>query len=97
MFEAVAGTLLEDEVTEVYELVFVLGEAASGHEVGEDDNVIGEVIVTVAVFPDFELDVDVASEVAEGCADAVPVADCIIAAGIIVLGDAEVVKLLICR
>lgn len=60
---------------------FVLGEAASGHEVGEDDNVIGEVIVTVGVFPYFELDVDVASEVAEGCADAVPVADCIIVVG----------------
>lgn len=89
MFEAVAGAALEDEVTEVYELVFVLGEAASGHEVGEDDNLIGEVIVTVAVFPDFELDVDVASEVAEGCTDAVPVAAGIIAAGIIALGDVD--------
>lgn len=71
-----------------------MGEAASGHELGEDDNVIGEVIVAVAVFPDFELDVDVAPEVAEGCADAVPVKDCIIVAGIIALGDvdAEVVE-----
>lgn len=77
-FEPVAGAALEDEVTEVYELVFVLGVAAPGHEVGEDDDVVGEVIVTVAVFPDFELDVDVASEVAEGCADAVPVAHYII-------------------
>lgn len=94
VFEPVAGAALEDEVTEVYELVFVLGEAASGHEVGEDDNVIGEVVVTVGVFPYFELDVDVASEVAEGCADAVPVADCIIVVGLVALGDvdAEVVE-----
>lgn len=71
-----------------------MGEAAAGHEVGYDDDVIGEVVVAVGVLPDFELDVDVASEVAEGCADAVPVKDCIIAAGIIALGDvdAEVVK-----
>lgn len=87
--QPVAGTVLEDEVTEVYELVFVLGVAAAGHEVGEDDDVIGEVVVTVAVFPDFELDVDVASEVAEGCAYAVPVADCIIVAGIIEHGDVD--------
>lgn len=37
---------------------------------------------------------DVASEVAEGRADAVPVADCVIVAGIVSLGDvdAEVIK-----
>ncbi len=94
VLETVAGAALEDEVAEVYELVFVLGVAASGHEVGEDDDVIGEVVVTVAVFPDFELDVDVASEVAEGCADAVPVADGIIVVGSVALGniDAEVIK-----
>lgn len=46
------------------------------------------------VLPDFELDVDIAPEVAEGCADAVPVADCIIVVGIVALGnvDAEVVE-----
>lgn len=89
-----AGAALEDEVAEVYELVFVLGVAASGHEIGEDDDVIGEVVVTVAVFPDFELDVDVASEVAEGCAYAVPVADDIIVVGSVALGniDTEVIK-----
>ena len=50
--------------------------------------------MTVAVFPDFELDVDVASEVAEGCTDAVPVADCIIVVGLVALGDvdAEVIE-----
>lgn len=89
-----AGTVLEDEVAEGEELVFVLGVAAAGREVGEDDDVIGKVVVAVAVFPDFELDVDVASEVAEGCADAVPVADCIIVVGLVALGDvdAEVVE-----
>lgn len=35
MFEAVAGAVLEDEVAKGDELVFVLGEAATGHEVGE--------------------------------------------------------------
>ena len=74
VFEPVAGAALEDEIAKGEEFIFVLGVAATGHEVGEDDDVIGEVVVAVAVFPDFELDVDVASEVAEGCADAVPVA-----------------------
>lgn len=71
-----------------------MGVAATGHEVGYDDDVIGKVVVAVAVFPDFELDVDVASEVAEGCADAVPVADCIIVAGTVALSDVdtEVIK-----
>lgn len=57
VFEAVAGAALEDEVAESVELGFVLGVAASGHEVGEDDDVIGKVVVAVAVLPDFELDV----------------------------------------
>ncbi len=94
VFEAVAGAVLEDEVAEGKELVFVVGVTAPGHEVGEDNNVVGEGVVAVAVFPDFELDVDVASEVAEGCAYAVPVADCIIVAGIVSLCDvdAEVVE-----
>ena len=94
VFEAVAGAVLEDEVAEGEELVFVVGVTAPGHEVGEDNNVVGEGVVAVAVFPDFELDVDVASEVAEGCADAVPVADCIIVVGLVALGDvdAEVIK-----
>lgn len=94
VFEAVAGAVLEDEVAEGDELVFVLGVAAAGNEVGEDDDVIGEVVVAVAAFPDSELDVDVATEVAEGCADTVPVADCIIVVGIVALGDvdAEVVE-----
>lgn len=87
--QPVAGAALENEVAEGEELVFVLGVAASGHEVGEDDDVIGEVVVTVAVLPDFELDVDVAPEVAEGCADAVPVADCIIVVGIVALGNVD--------
>ena len=89
-----AGAALEDEVAEGQELVFVLGVPAAGYEVGEDDDVVGEVVVAQAVFPDFELDVDVASEVAEGRADAVPVADCVIVAGIVSLGDvdAEVIK-----
>lgn len=89
VFEAVAGAALEDEVAEGEEFIFVLGVAAAGYEVGEDDDVIGEVVVAVAVFPDFELDVDVASEVAEGCAEAVPIADCIIVAGSVVLGDVD--------
>ena len=94
VFEAVAVAALEDEVAEVEELGFVLGEAVAGHEVGEDDDVIGKVVVTVGVFPYFELYVDVASEVAEGCADAVPVKDCIIVAGTVALGDVdtEVIK-----
>lgn len=94
VLEAVAGAVLEDEVAEGDELVFVLGVAAAGIEVGEDDDVIGEVVVAVAAFPDSELDVDVATEVAEGCADTVPVADCIIVVGIVALGDvdAEVVE-----
>lgn len=94
VLEAVAGAVLEDEVAEGDELVFVLGVAAAGNEVGEDDDVIGEVVVAVAAFPDSELDVDVATEVAEGCADTVPVADCIIVVGIVALGDvdAEVVE-----
>lgn len=94
VFKAMAGAVLEDVAAEGDELAFVLGVATAGHEVGYDDDVIGEVVVVVGVLPDFELDVDVASEVAEGCADAVPVADCIIAAGIIVFGDvdAEVIK-----
>lgn len=94
VFEPVAGAALEDEIAKGEEFIFVLGVAATGHEVGEDDDVIGEVVVAVAVFPDFELDVDVASEVAEGCADAVPVADCIIVVGLVALGDvdAEVIK-----
>lgn len=83
------GAELEDELTEGEELVFVLGVAASGHEVRYGDDVIGEVVVTVAVFPDFELDVDVASEVAEGCTDAVSVADCIIEGGNVALGDED--------
>lgn len=89
-----AGATLEDEVAEGEELGFVLGVAATGHEVGYDDDIIGEVVVTVGMFPYFELDVDVASEVAEGCTDAVPVADCIIVVGSVALGnvDAEVVK-----
>ena len=87
--EAVAGAALEDEVAEGDEFVFVLGVAAAGDEVGEDDDVIGEVVVAEAAFPDFELDVDVASEVAEGRADAVPVADCVIVAGIVSLGDVD--------
>lgn len=87
--QPVVGAALEYEVTQGDELVFVLGVAAACNEVGEDDDVIGKVVVTVAVFPDFELDVDVAPEVAEGCADAVPVADCIIVAGIISLGDVD--------
>ncbi|ROT20148.1 hypothetical protein EEL53_09245 [Muribaculaceae bacterium Isolate-114 (HZI)] len=66
-----------------------MGVAATGHEVGYDDDVIGEVVVTVGVFPYFELDVDVASEVAEGCAYAVPVADCIIVTGTVALGDVD--------
>ena len=45
--------------------------------------------MVVGVLPDFELDVDVASEVAEGCADAVPVADCIIVVGLVALGDVD--------
>lgn len=89
ILEAVAGAALEDEVAEGEELVFVVGVAATGHEVGYDDDVIGEVVVTVAVFPDFELDVDVSSEVAEGCAYAVPVKDCIIVAGTVALGDVD--------
>lgn len=87
--QPVAGAALEDEVTQGDELVFVLGVAAAGDEVGEDDDFVGKVVVAEAVFPDFELDVDVASEVAEGCADAVPVADCIIVAGIVTLGDVD--------
>lgn len=92
--QPVAGAALEDEVAEGEEFFFVLGVAATGHEVGYDDDVIGEVVVAVGVLPDFELDVDVASEVAEGCADAVPVADCIIVVGLVALGDvdAEVVE-----
>lgn len=94
VFEAVAGAALEDEVAEGDELVFVLGVAAAGDEVGEDNDVVGEVVVAEAAFPDFELDVDVASEVAEGCADAIPVTDCIIVVGIVSLCDvdAEVIK-----
>lgn len=94
VFEAVAGTVLEDEVAKGEELVLVLGEAASGHEVGYDDDIIGEVVVTVGVFPDFELDVDVTSEVAEGCAYAVPVTDGIIDVSTIALCyvDAEVIE-----
>ena len=92
--QPVAGAVLEDVAAEGDELTFVLGVAATGHEVGYDDDVIGKVVVAVAVFPGFELDVDVASEVAEGCADAVPVADCIIDVSTVALGDvdAEVVK-----
>lgn len=45
--------------------------------------------MTIAVFPDFELNVDVASEVAEGCTDAVSVADCIIEGGNVALGDED--------
>lgn len=41
VFEAVAGAVLEDEVAEGEELLFVLGVAAAGHEVGDDDDVIG--------------------------------------------------------
>lgn len=89
ILEAVVGAALEDEVAEGEELVFVLGVPAAGDEVGKYDDVIGEVVVSVAVLPDFEPDVDVASEVAEGCADTVPVADCIIVAGIIALCDAD--------
>lgn len=84
-----AGAAFEDEIAEGAELGFVVCEAASGHEVGEDDDVVGEVVVAVGVIPDFELDVDVASEVAEGCADAVPVADCIIVVGLVALGDID--------
>lgn len=89
VFETVSGAALEDEVTEGEELVFVLGVTAAGYEVGEDDDVIWEVVVAEAASPDFELDVDVASEVAEGRADAVPVADCVIVAGIVSLGDVD--------
>lgn len=94
VLEAVAGAVLEDEVAEGEEFIFVLGVAATGNEVGEDYDVIGEIVVSVAVFPDSELDVDVASEVAEGCANAVPVKDCIIVAGTVALGkvDAKVVE-----
>ena len=94
ILEAVVGSAHEDEVAEGEELVFIVGVAASGHEVVEDDDVIGEVVVTVGVFPDFELDVDVASEVAEGCAYAVPVTDGIIDVSTIALCyvDAEVVE-----
>lgn len=94
VFEAMAGAVLEDVAAEGDELTFVLGVATAGHEVGYDDDVIGEVVVVVGVLPDFELDVDVASEVAEGSADAVPVADCIIVVGLVALGDvdAEVVE-----
>lgn len=94
VFEPVARTALEDEVAEGDELVFVLGMAATGDEVGEDDDAIWKVVVADGVLPDFELDVDIAPEVAEGCADAVPVADCIIVVGIVALGnvDAEVVE-----
>ena len=61
---------------------------------GTSKNLNYREILGSAVFPDFELDVDVASEVAEGCADAVPVADCIIVVGLVALGDvdAEVIK-----
>lgn len=89
VFEPVAGAALEDEVAEGDELVFVLGVAAAGDEVGEDDDVIGEVVVAIAMFPDFELDVDVASEVAEGCADAVPIADGIFDVSTVALGDVD--------
>lgn len=41
------------------------------------------------MFPDFELNVDVASEVLEGCADAVPFADCIIDVSTVALGDVD--------
>lgn len=94
ILEAVVGAELEDKLTEGTELGFVLGVVAFGHEVGYDDDVIGEVVVAVAVFPEFELDVDVSSEVAEGCAYAVPVKDCIIVAGTVSLGDVdtEVIK-----
>lgn len=94
VFEPVAGAALEDEVAEGDELVFVLGVAAAGDEVGEDDDVIGEVVVAIAMFPDFELDVDVAPEVAEGCAYAVPVEDGIIDVSTVALSDvdAEVVE-----
>lgn len=94
VLEAVAGAALKYEVAEGDELVFVLGVAASGNEVGEDDDVVGEVVVAEAVFPDFELDVYVASEVAEGCADAVPVEDGIIDVSTVALSDvdAEVVE-----
>ena len=84
-----AGVTIADEVIEGYELVFVVGVAVAGDEVGEDDNVIGEVVVAVAVFPDFELDADVASEVGEDCADAVPVADGIIDVCTVALGDVD--------
>lgn len=83
------GSRVEDEVAECEKLIFVLGVAVACHEVWKYYDVIGVVVVGVAVFPYFELDVDVASEVAEGCADAVPVADCIIVAGIIALYDAD--------
>lgn len=94
VFEPVTGAAFEDEVAEGDELVFVLGVAASGDEVGEDDGVVGEVVVAEAAFPDFELDVDVAPEVAEGCAYAVPVEDGIIDVSTVALSDvdAEVVK-----
>jgi len=61
---------------------------------GTSKNLNYREILGSAVFPDFELDVDVASEVAEGCADAVPVADCIIVAGTVALSDVdtEVIK-----
>lgn len=39
--QPVAGPSLEDEVAEGAELGFVLGVAAAGDEVGENDDVIG--------------------------------------------------------
>lgn len=87
--QPMAGAVLENKVAECEEFIFVLGVAATGDEVGEDDDVVGEVVVAEAVFPDFELDVDVASEVAEGRADAVPVADGIIDICIVALSDVD--------
>lgn len=43
--------------------------------------------MAVAVFPDSELNVDIASEVAEGCTDAAPVADGIIVVGVVAFRD----------
>lgn len=41
VFEAVVGAAFEDEVAEGAELGFVLDVAVSGHEVGDDNDVIG--------------------------------------------------------
>ena len=94
VFEAVAGAVLEDEVAEGEELVLSWELPLPVTKSERTIMSSGEGVVAVAVFPDFELDVDVASEVAEGCADAVPVKDCIIVAGTVALGDVdtEVIK-----